>query len=224
MAEVDSFEIRKGTVINDYKIVKRLGKGWEGEVYQVVEEYSGGKRVLKIFNPAEYRSKQIGKYCSKFETLSGVQGVIRYYHAGYWEDRDAYYLVMEYFEGRDLGELSKKPWPVFKALRTVRKVCHIINDCHSEKICVGDLHAGNILVDSIGCIRIIDIDFEAIHNNEYAVQDVVSVSKLLYTLIGSADKLTDDLKKVLPMRADAIRNRYKSTQQVLDALDELMGK
>jgi serine/threonine protein kinase len=124
----------------------------------------------------------------------------------------------------EVGELSKKPWPVFKALRTVRKVCHIINDCHSEKICVGDLHAGNILVDSIGCIRIIDIDFEAVHNNEYAVQDVVSVSKLLYTLIGSADKLTDDLKKVLPMRADAIRNRYKSTQQVLDALDELMGK
>jgi len=37
-------------VINGYNIRQRLGRGWQGEVYRVREEFSQLQRVLKIFD------------------------------------------------------------------------------------------------------------------------------------------------------------------------------
>jgi serine/threonine protein kinase len=223
MPVVKSFKVRKGTEINDYTIVKSLGRGWEGEVYQVVENYSGGNRVMKLFDPVGYRSKQIGEYASKFEKLSGVSGIIRYYHAGYWEKHDVYYLIMEYFSGTDLEVLSQKPWPVFKALKAVRNIYRIIGECHMRGECVGDLHAGNVLVDPEGCMKIIDIDCGISPSKEHIIQDIVAATKLLYEIIGSSSELPADLRRILPKKEDAIRKRYGSSEQVLTALDELMG-
>ena len=224
MSGIPSFKVRNGTEIGNYKVTQYLGTGWEGEVYRVIETYSGGHRVLKLFNPADYRSKQMGMYSARFEKLTQVSGVIKYYHADYWEDRDAYYLVMEYFAGKDLETLCQKPFPVFKALKTVRSLYKIINDCHEIKVCIGDIHPGNILMNGDGQVEIIDIDFSVEFTKETIILDVVAISKMLYVLIGNNSDIPADLRDVLPMREDAIRNRYSSAKDVLDALDELMGK
>jgi serine/threonine protein kinase len=124
MPEIESFKLRRGTLINDeYLIKERLGKGWEGEVYRVREKFSNGERVLKLFNPNEYRSKQMEQYCKKAEYVSSINGVIKYYHAGYWEKKDCYYMVMEYFLGNTLQKLiDRHPLSLFYALKIIRRL------------------------------------------------------------------------------------------------------
>jgi hypothetical protein len=70
LGRVRSFRLRRGTWIDGYEIRERLGRGWEGEVYRAREKYSRGQRVLKLFDPALYRSTWMHRYGAKLERLS----------------------------------------------------------------------------------------------------------------------------------------------------------
>ena len=49
---IESFDLRPGRLIGGkYVVQQRLGGGWEGEVYKVVEERTGAHRAMKIFFP-----------------------------------------------------------------------------------------------------------------------------------------------------------------------------
>lgn len=222
MPVIKSFKVPSGTKINGYEIVERLGRGWEGEVYRAKEHFSGGLRVLKLFDPAQHRSKQIKKYCAKLEKISDVSGIIRYYHAGYWEDKDVYYMVMEYFEGKDLGQLCTKQLPFFKAFNTVYELCHIVSNCHDRGECIGDIDPCNILINDAGELKIIDFNYGATFKNSH-MDDVVEICKLIYRLV-SSQSVPGDLRNVLPKKRDAIQDKYNSIDEVLKALDTLKWK
>ena len=85
---------------------------------------------------------------------------IRYYHGGYSVETGTHFFVMEYFIGKDLAYLSRRPLPVFRALKTVRSVCKIVNDCHKLGFWVGDIADCNILMNADDQIKIIDIGFD----------------------------------------------------------------
>jgi Serine/threonine protein kinase len=226
MSVIPSFKLRRGVSINkSYLIRECLGRGWEGEVYRVRELYSDGERVLKLFDPSEYRSKQMQQYCSKFDRISSVEGIIHYYHGGYWKEKDAYYMVMEFFNGKDLEKhIEKRHFPVFKALKIVREIFRISSKCHKNKTCLGDIHLGNILMDHDEQIKIIDFDLEVKFTKDQSIIDIVSVCKLFYELSGNLDNYPPDLRDVIPKRQNAIANRYDKVTQVLTELEELMGK
>ena len=48
--KIDSFDFPSGMEVSSkYKIVKKLGWGWEGEVYQIKETLTGIERAAKFF-------------------------------------------------------------------------------------------------------------------------------------------------------------------------------
>ncbi len=223
MPRLKSFKLRRGTAINGYTICQRLGSGWEGEVYRVREDYSQGQRVLKLFDPAQYRSKQMADYCPKLEKLSEISGIIRFYHAGYWDRRDCYYLVMEYVEGTPLQQLiSRHPLPLFKVLRVIRDLLRIVRDCHDLRCCVGDIHSDNIILTTTDRPCIIDVDLGSRFTRRTASDDRKAVCKLLYELHNGP--YPADLRQALPKRADALAAKYKSTSAVLRTVEALMGQ
>lgn len=212
-------------MINGYSIRQRLGAGWEGEVYRVREQFSQGERVLKLFDPASYRSKQMSDYCPKLEQLSAVSGIIRFYHAGYWEAHDCYYLVMQYVEGRPLQRIiSRRPLPLFRSLRIVRDLLRIVRACHSLDCCVGDIHSDNIIITANDRLYIIDVDLGSQLTRKTASDDRIAVCKLLYELSWNRGPYPADLRLALPKRSDALRARYASTSSLLRALDAMMGQ
>jgi len=222
MSRVKSFKVRGGTDINGYKVRECLGRGWEGEVYRVAEEFSGASRVLKLFDPHQYRSKHMLQYCPKLEKLSNVSGVIRYYHGGWWERHDCYYLVMESLDGKPLDQVvSRRSLPLFQALRVIRDLLRIVRDCHDLHCCVGDIHSGNIILSTAGHPCIIDVDLGSKLTTRTASTDRVAVCKLFYELTDGP--YAADLRHTLPKRADALATKYKSTSGVLRALDTLLG-
>jgi serine/threonine protein kinase len=224
MGRVRSFKLRRGTWINGYQVRERLGRGWEGEVYRVREEYSQGQRVLKLFDPSLYRSRHMHQYGAKLEILTDVAGVVRFYHGGYWEVRDAHYLVMRFVEGVSLERLvAKRSMPLFRALRIVRDLLNIVRDCHARDCRVGDIHADNIILAAGDRPFIIDLDLGTTLTRRTAVEDITAAAQLLYYLNWTRGPYSADLRHVLPKHADALKARYKKASDVLDSLAGLMG-
>jgi serine/threonine protein kinase len=223
MPRVKSFKVRKGTEINGYRVDECLGRGWEGEVYRVTEEFSRAPRVLKLFDPHQYRSKHMFEYCPKLEKLSSVSAVIRYYNGGWWERYDCYYLVMESVDGMPLDRLVSRRWlPLFRALRIVRDLLRIVRDCHDLNCCVGDIHSGNIILSAPERPCIIDVDLGSKFTRQTSATDRVAICKLLYELTDVPQ--TFDLRQTIPKRANAIAAKYKSTSEALRAVDSLLGR
>jgi serine/threonine protein kinase len=223
MAKIKSFKLRKGTSVNGYVVREPLGLGWEGEVYRVREEYSQGQRVLKLFDPSQYRSKHMYEYGARLDRLSEVPGVIRFYHGGYWEKLDCHYFVMLYVEGVTLERtIARRPMPLFRALRIVRDILKIVAECHAQKSRVGDIHADNIILTAGDKPTIIDLDLSSGLNRQNVVDDLTAASKLLYYLNRNGP-YPADLRAMLSKHADALRRRYRSVDAVLEALSVLMG-
>ena len=223
MARIKSFNLRRGTSIKNYQIRDCLGRGWEGEVYHVREESSQAERVMKLLDPAEYRSKQISLYGQTLEAISQVLGVIRFYHTGYWEPRDCYFLVMQYVGGTPLDQcVPNGPIGLFRALRIVRELLQIVQGCHALGYRVGDIHEENVVLGPDDWPFIIDFDLGGRLDKEAVIHDIIAACKLLYYLT-KGDVLPADLKEILPKRVDALERRYKSVESVIAALDNLVG-
>ena len=59
---IDSFSLQPGRQIGGKYIVDvKLGSGWEGEVYKVVESRTGINRAAKLFYPKRNVRDQIGR-------------------------------------------------------------------------------------------------------------------------------------------------------------------
>lgn len=113
--------------------------------------------------------------------------------------------------------------PLFRALRVVRQLLKILQDCHELKYRVGDIHADNIILAPGDRPFIIDLDLGARLNRETAMEDVTAVCKLLYELNWAGGPYPNDLKKTFPKRTDALKARYQTPGAALDALHTLIG-
>jgi hypothetical protein len=70
---------------------------------------------------------------------------------------------------------------------------------------------------------IIDLDLGARLNRETASEDITAAAKLFYYLTWDRDALSADFKKVLPKRVDALKAKYRTANDVVEALAELIG-
>ena len=224
MEGIASFKLKKGKRIGNYQIIKCLGRSCEGEVYRVREEYSGTERALKLFFPfSDFR--YVARYAAKLERLKGVKGIIQYYHGGYWEGQDSHFLVLEYSPGKDLGELIKRhPFPVFQALKVARELFRIMATCHEVKReCIGDLDLYNVLFSRDERVTIIDLDSEARYTKACIREDIACVCEIFYELNWNLGPYPRDLRKAIPKGRKAIKGRYRTALQALEAIEELMG-
>lgn len=217
-----TFNLPRGTQIDGYVIRKRLGGGQEGEVYRVREQYSQAERVMKLFDPSEYGAKRVSRYSKLLEAVSSVPGVIRYDKGGHNEAKGCHYILMQYVEGKTLGEITDRHrMHSFRTLRVVHELLCTVAGVHRKGYRVGDIHIGNVILAPEDKPVIIDLDPGHL-NKPARLEDLTSTCKLLYSLTDNG-WIPPDLKKVLPKRADVLGRRYNNAESVLEALDDLTG-
>jgi len=66
-----------------HEVVECLGRGWEGEVYRVLETATGIERAAKLFYPRRNpRGRALKRYARKLNKLRSVPAIIQYHHRG----------------------------------------------------------------------------------------------------------------------------------------------
>jgi serine/threonine protein kinase len=153
MAKVTSFNLRRGTRIGQYEIVSKLGRGWEGEVYNVKEVPTDAPRAMKIVRHRKGASvRDYGHIGWYFEQLAETGAVARYYHMGQWflEDNEGlFYFVFERLRGENLQVWLRKRrrrLGAREALGAAVAVASAIAKVHQKRVAVGDFEWGDNLI------------------------------------------------------------------------------
>ena len=86
-----------------YEVVRKLGKGWEGEVYSINELETGVERAAKIFYPKRnQKNKTSTLYAKKLHKLRRCSILMQYLTQEKLRFRGNQYsyLISEFIEGR----------------------------------------------------------------------------------------------------------------------------
>jgi serine/threonine protein kinase len=197
MNEIDSFDFPPGKVIaNKYHVVSKLGSGWEGEVYQVVEARTGIDRAAKVFYP----HRNIGGRTSKLnaKTLHKLRHcplLIQYLGEELITVRKTpvTVLISEYVQGDALGEFLKrmpgKRLVAFEGLHLLHALAKGMEQVHLAGEYHGDIHVDNVMVQRHGLsfdLKLLDLfhsnDTKAVNRRE----DILNLIRLFHEVLGGA--------------------------------------
>lgn len=150
--------LAKGTIVGPYEIIRLLGKGGMGEVYEAYEAKLFRKVALKIISE-EVRHNRIAldHFLSEGRTLAQLNhpNVVTIYQLG--EDKDIQFIAMEYIEGDSLDHLIEtKPPSIPEAIFIFYKILNGVLALHSKGIIHRDLKPKNIMVPDMKTVKIVD--------------------------------------------------------------------
>ncbi|MDW8282802.1 MAG: serine/threonine-protein kinase [Myxococcales bacterium] len=136
-----------GQSIGDFRVVRLLGRGSTGTVYEATHRESGLRVAAKVLSPAISLDPEIA---SRFPSLARSISLVRHpglahlIAFGVRPDRMAF-LVTEFLEGETLRErLNQGPLSEIQALRTARQIAEALSV--TEEMGHLNLHPGNIML------------------------------------------------------------------------------
>jgi serine/threonine protein kinase len=146
---------------NKLRIVRRLGAGGMGVVYEAVQVHLGRRVAVKVIRADESRSPEAQK---RFMREARAQALLPTEHIGQVLDVDSLpdgnlYTVMEYLDGRDLKrELKKRgPLPLDEAAAYLIQACEGAAAAHAAGIVHRDLKPQNLFLTNLGGKRKIKV-------------------------------------------------------------------
>ncbi|MGJ3240426.1 MAG: PQQ-binding-like beta-propeller repeat protein [Anaerolineae bacterium] len=151
-----------------YKIEGQLGGGGQGAVYQARDlNFPDSRRLVAIkemhvtTNDANLRASTMKTFKREANILATLNhpAIPKIYD--FFEKNDRAYLVMEYINGRDLEAILSrtKTLPIDKIIEWAIDLCDVLQYLHNhqpEPIIFRDMKPANIMIDSLGKVRLID--------------------------------------------------------------------
>jgi hypothetical protein len=195
VSRINSFGLRPGRVIGGkYLVEVKLGGGWEGEVYKVVESRTGIRRAAKLFFPQRNpRDRAVRVYAKKLERLRRCPIVIQYHHSETIRQHGVPItcLISDYVEGELLGPFIRRQaggrLPPFEALHLTHALARGLEEIHRAGEYHGDLHGGNVLVRRRGIffdVKLVDFFHLGAPTAAHMRDDVADLVRLLYEFVG----------------------------------------
>ncbi len=142
---------RTGMVLQDrYRIVRKLGEGGMGEVYEVHHEQIGKRLAIKCLHPQFTRDpKAVERFTREAHTATKARNehIVEVFDIGLLPD-GCPYILMEYLEGRELADVIEQegPLPIGRVVRIIEQVCEALTAVHAEDVVHRDLKPQNILL------------------------------------------------------------------------------
>jgi serine/threonine-protein kinase len=142
----------------DYELLREIGRGGMGIVYQARQISLGRTVALKMLSAAQLHSPS-GRRRFQVEVQASARlrhpGIVPVYEAGELDGQP--YFTMEYVAGPSLAEhLTHGPLPLRQAVEFVCQVAEAIAHAHQQGILHRDLKPSNILLDGQQCPRVTD--------------------------------------------------------------------
>jgi serine/threonine protein kinase len=192
---IRSFDLPEDTVFaGKYRVIEKLGGGWEGEVYRIIERGTGIERAAKIFYPQRNRRGLAAKrYAKKLHKLRHCPGLIQYHTAETFECQGTMItaLISDYVEGQILADFLKQQpggrLRLFEAMHLLYSLVQVIEKVHAENEYHGDLHPWNVMVSRYGLsfdVRIIDLINHGRTSAENRHDDICDLIRIFYECLG----------------------------------------
>lgn len=220
---IKDFDFPEGHVLNrKYRILSKLGQGWEGEVYSVMEINTNIIRAAKFFYPARNdKNKTVIGYAKKLNNLNDAPIIIKYITQEELtlKGQSILFLVSEFIEATNLEDYiqktKRKSIPLFEAIHIFYNLVKGVEQIHLKGEFHGDLHTGNVLLRRKGLsfdIKLIDLFLWRGNKREFQRADIVELINIFYEILGGKKnyaKLPLSIKKVIcGKRSDLILKKF----------------
>ena len=193
-----------GDKLGPYTILRRLGQGGMGTVYQA---RSADARVVAIKVPFETLLDDPGtqaRYEREQEISRALDhpGLQRLIETGHLEDSNLPYTVLEWIDGGLLREhlYHGRPLEIDEALRIATQLCAALDYCHARGIVHRDLKPDNVLVGADGRVTLMDFGAALLEG----ARKITTAS--LSTALGTPDYMSPE--QVKGQRGDARSDVY----------------
>jgi WD40 repeat protein/predicted Ser/Thr protein kinase len=144
--------------IGRYRIVRCLGQGGMGTVYEAAHDDPPRTVAVKVMRPGLDSPELRKRFTREAQILGQLHhaGIAQVYESGATED-GRLYLAMEFVRGLPLGEHAKLRGLTPPArLELVARVCDAVQHAHEQGIVHRDLKPANVLVDESGQPKVLD--------------------------------------------------------------------
>jgi non-specific serine/threonine protein kinase len=151
-------EALEGRTVSHYTIVRQLGSGGMGVVYEAADSRLGRKVALK-FLPADLEQDppSLERFQREARAASALNhpGICTVYAIEQHERQ--HFIVMELLEGRTLAQTMKgRPFEVAQVLDLGIQIADALESAHAKGIVHRDLKPANLFVNARGQVKILD--------------------------------------------------------------------
>jgi tRNA A-37 threonylcarbamoyl transferase component Bud32 len=178
-------------VAGKLEVIRKIGGGGMGAVYEVEHKLTKHRRALKVLHKSQALNRRYVERLLREASVAGrldTPHVVETLDAGMLED-GAPYVLMELLRGRALLELIEREAPLdaVRMVRIIRQICDGMQKAHDAGIIHRDLKPENILVEegADGQEQVKIIDFGISHFRETETGGPVSRLTTEGTIIGT---------------------------------------
>lgn len=200
--------LEPGAAVAGFTIVRLLGAGGMGVVYEATQESPKRSVALKLMRPGFVSRAMLRRFEQEGQALGMLRhpGIAQVYGAGM--DRRgsslAPYLAMELVEGESLSAYTARTGAGLRQrLELFARLCDAVSHAHQRGVVHRDLKPANILIDASGQPKVLDFGIARLTGDE-AITATLSTQtgQILGTLSYiSPEQLTGDPRAV-DVRAD----------------------
>jgi non-specific serine/threonine protein kinase/serine/threonine-protein kinase len=144
--------------IGRYRILRLLGEGGMGVVYEAEQDSPRRTVALKVVRPGLASGGLLKRFRHESQILGRLHhpGIAQVYEAGVADDGQPFF-AMEFIRGKTLGEYARLRALTLPArLELVARVCDAVQHAHDQGVVHRDLKPANILVDETGQPKVLD--------------------------------------------------------------------
>ncbi|MGH2633247.1 MAG: protein kinase domain-containing protein [Tepidiformaceae bacterium] len=147
------------TQIKQYRLVRELGRGAMGTVYEGQDARDGSRVAVKVLHPALAASDPT--FRDRFEREAHIAALLRSPYTVHLNDfgvaNGLYFLVMEYVEGESLNHaMAAGPIEPARALHIAISVARALEEASARGVVHRDIKPDNILLSSDGLVKVAD--------------------------------------------------------------------
>jgi serine/threonine-protein kinase len=147
-----------GARLGAYEVISLVGIGGMGEVYRAFDVRLDRPVAIKILRPeiiGDLERKQRFIHEAKAASALNHPNIVTIYDIGETDGTD--FIVMEYVDGKTLGELiGKKALPVEEAMRCAVQIADALGKAHGAGIVHRDIKPSNVMITHAGLAKVLD--------------------------------------------------------------------
>lgn len=230
------FDFEPGfTIAKKYSIDKKIGGGWEGEVYRAEEISTKIPVALKFFYPNRNRNNKVAKqYAQRLYKLSESPFSINYYTQEIirFRGKPITCFVYEFAEGMILSHfLKKQPGQrlgIMHALLLLHSLTAGLESVHFHNEYHGDLHTDNIIIRRRGLgfeFKFLDMYNWGDAKSLNKAEDIMNLIRIFYECIGGKKHYAKHPKEVkdicMGLRSNLIRKKFKTATQLKQYIENI---
>jgi eukaryotic-like serine/threonine-protein kinase len=173
--------------IGRYRVIRLLGEGGMGTVYEAEQEDPRRIVALKVIRPGLATPERLRRFRHESQALGRLQhpGIAQIYEASTADTGfgPQPYFAMELVRGEPLDRyVETHPLGTREKLALMARICEAVQHAHQRGLIHRDLKPGNILIDETGQPKILDFGVARLTEAEAQLTVQTEVGQIVGTL------------------------------------------